>query len=96
MEMTITPTHELETKLRGIVRTEFEQLRTSLTGLPSINDDKPLKRADLADMFGISLVTVHDWMKKGIITGYKVNGRTYFKREEVSNAMKQIKIRRKV
>ena len=94
MEMTLIPTNELESKLRGIVRAEFQEILSSLSGISS--EEKPLKRDDLAEMFGVSLVTVHDWMKKGIITGYKMNGRTYFKRDEIAKSMKEIKIRKKL
>lgn len=42
-----------------------------------------LTRKETADFFKISLYTVHDWMKKGIIKPYKAGNRTYFKQSEL-------------
>jgi hypothetical protein len=92
MDITI---YGLEEKIRGIVRSEFECMRDSLNGLITQHDEKPIKRIDVAKMYDVSLVTVHAWMKQNILTPYKINGRTYFKKDEVIQAMKQIKQRKK-
>jgi len=42
-----------------------------------------LTRKETASFFSISLFTVHDWMKKGIIKPYKAGNRTYFKKSEL-------------
>ncbi len=42
-----------------------------------------LTRIETANLFSISLVCLHDWIKKGIIKPYKVGNKTYFKRSEV-------------
>lgn len=42
-----------------------------------------LTRKETAEFFGISLVTVHDWVKSGIITPYKMGNRTYFNRAQL-------------
>lgn len=42
-----------------------------------------LTRKETAQFFQISLFTVHDWMKKGIIKPYKAGNRTYFKKSEL-------------
>lgn len=39
-----------------------------------------LTRQEAADFFSISLVCLHDWMKKGIVTPLKCGNRTYFHR----------------
>lgn len=39
-----------------------------------------LTRQETADFFSISLVCLHDWMKKGIVTPLKCGNRTYFHR----------------
>lgn len=42
-----------------------------------------LTRIETANLFSISLVCLHDWVKKNILKPYKVGNKTYFKRSEV-------------
>lgn len=42
-----------------------------------------LSRKETAEFFGISLVCLHDWIKKGIVKHYKCGNRTYFNRAEL-------------
>jgi len=42
-----------------------------------------LTRKETAKFFDISLVCLHDWIKKGIVTHYKCGNRTYFNRAEL-------------
>jgi hypothetical protein len=46
-----------------------------------------LTRIETANLFSISLVCLHDWIKKGIIKPYKVGNKTYFKRSEVMEVL---------
>lgn len=60
------------------------------SGLPS---DQPqeeplLTRKEIAGIFRISLVTLHDWMKRGLPC-HKQRGRVYFLRSEVMAYVKQ-------
>jgi len=57
-------------------------------------NDRPMSRAELADFLGISTVTVTDWMKKGL--PYKrMNGRVYFIKKEVLEAMNSFNSRKR-
>ena len=67
--------------------------------ISKINDEdskneKPMSRTELADYLGISKVTVTDWMKKGL-PHRRMNGRVYFIREEVMEAMNTFNTRKK-
>lgn len=42
-----------------------------------------LTRKETAEFFGVSIVTIHNWVKEGIISSYKLGNRTYFKRSEL-------------
>lgn len=44
-------------------------------------------RREVAKLFKISLVTVHDWTKKGILQAYKIGNKVYYKRLEVEKAL---------
>jgi predicted DNA-binding transcriptional regulator AlpA len=47
-----------------------------------------LTRKEIAGIFRISLVTLHDWMKRGL-PSHKQRGRVYFLRSEVMAYVKQ-------
>tara|TARA_B110000879_G_C10747917_1_gene346705 strand:- start:253 stop:534 length:282 start_codon:yes stop_codon:yes gene_type:complete len=52
---------------------------TSNIDLMSINE--------VAELFKVSLPTVHSYVKKGILVKYKMGANTYFKREEVLSTL---------
>lgn len=69
---------------------EVEKLLS--TKLAAITTPEPetefITRQQVADIFGISLPTVHAWMNTGILTAYKVGNKTRFKKSEVLQAAK--------
>lgn len=52
------------------------------------NNKEFLTRKETADFFDVSLVCLHDWCKKGILTPYKVGNRTYFEYSELMRVLK--------
>ncbi|MHA4810461.1 helix-turn-helix domain-containing protein [Flavitalea flava] len=50
------------------------------------NPDAFITRQDVADLFKISLPTVHSWMNVGILTPYKIGNKTRFLLSEVKAA----------
>lgn len=57
---------------------------------PSSEKDSPkevMTRKETAELFSVSMVTIHDWVNSGIIKPYKVGNRTYFKRSELLSVM---------
>jgi hypothetical protein len=57
---------------------------------PSSEKDAPkeiMTRKETAELFSVSLVTLHDWCNSGIIKPYKVGNRTYFKRSQLISVM---------
>jgi hypothetical protein len=59
----------------------------------SVNEkgEELMNREQVAAILDISLVTLTEWMKKGL-PYHKPNGRVYFIRDEVMNYIKQEKI----
>jgi len=55
--------------------------------------DLLISRKEIAQYLGISLVTLTDWMKRGL-PFHKVNGRVYFQRSEVLEYVKSNKRRK--
>lgn len=76
-----TPT-ELVNLITDAVRQELQDINR-LIGNNTNEVKELLTRKETGDMFSVSLVTIHEWCKSGILKPYKVGNRTYFKREEV-------------
>lgn len=51
-------------------------------------EEQLLTRKEIAGVFRISLVTLHDWMKRGLPC-HKQRGRVYFLRSEVMEYVKK-------
>jgi predicted DNA-binding transcriptional regulator AlpA len=63
-----------------------EALAKSIPSQPS-GDEQLLCRKEIAGVLGISLVTLHDWMNRGLPC-HKQRGRVYFIRSEVMDYVK--------
>jgi len=67
-----------------------ESVKQSLPDFPiQKNSDQKeiLTRSETAHLFSISLVCLHDWIKKEILKPYKVGNKTYFKRSEIMEVL---------
>ena len=75
--------------IQDVVR---EEIKTALKSLQNSTmkkeEDKLLTKKEMSEELDISLVTLTDWMKKGL-PYLRLNKRIYFRREEVLNAMSQ-------
>ena len=75
----------------------FVSLQSQMQGLKKhLQPKQPTEyqsRKDVAEMLGVSLVTVSEWTKKGLLKSYKIGNRVYYKRNEVENSLTEIKHR---
>lgn len=51
--------------------------------------EKLLSREETADLLKISLPTLLDWRKKGIVKPYKLGKRVYYKRHEIMEKLER-------
>jgi hypothetical protein len=79
----VTP-QELATLIQESVKQSLPT--TPLHSIES-NQKEILTRSETANLFSISLVCLHDWVKKQILKPYKVGNKTYFKRSEVLDVL---------
>ena len=49
-----------------------------------------LTRKEIAKLLRVSLPTLHDWTKRGIIKGYRIEGKVYYKRSEIEESLTEI------
>lgn len=73
--------------IRDAVRAELQQ-HFKTGGSQPPGSEKLLSKQELAAELGVSLVTLTDWMKKGL-PYLRLHKRVYFKKSEVLNAMQQ-------
>jgi hypothetical protein len=82
----VTP-NELANLISESVKSQIQEL-INATNKEQLKDENDLlSRKETADFFKVSLVSIHSWMKDGIIKPYKVGNRTYFKKSELINVV---------
>jgi hypothetical protein len=82
INLIITRQEDLKSLLLECMEEHSKQKQVMVTTL----NEKPMSRAETAEFLDITTVTLNDWMKKGL-PYRKLNGRVYFKKEEVMDAM---------
>lgn len=79
----VTPT-ELVNLISESVKTQIQELSNYLKASTQKKDEKEfLTRKEVAELFKVSLVTIHEWCNTGVLKHYKVGNRTYFKYTEL-------------
>lgn len=82
-----TSPEQLQAAIIEGVRKELEELKKDF------QPKEPtayLSRREVKQLLGITLNTLNNWTKKGILTAYGIGGRVYYKRHEVENAVQPI------
>lgn len=85
--MSIINQEALSQCIRDAVRAELQEHFKTGNGPPSANE-RLLSKQELAAELGVSLVTLTDWMKKGL-PFLRLHKRVYFKKSEVLAVMQQ-------
>ena len=90
---------DLKSTIQCIVADEIKNALITLTdSLPKDKTPEYLTRRQTAEMLGISLPTLHSYVKKGFLTAHRVGEKTVrFRREDVEkalNAVEPMKYRR--
>ncbi len=82
----VTP-NELANLISESVKSQIQELVNASTKEQPKTENDLLSRKETATFFKVSLVSIHAWMKDGIIKPYKVGNRTYFKKSELLNVI---------
>lgn len=69
---------------------DLEEKINELNNKPQQTTEKLLTRFDVAELLGISLVTLHNWVKSDILKAYRIGNKVIFKEIEVLNALQSI------
>lgn len=81
-----------------VLAEKLDTLTNVLTGQtthePTASENNDLiTRRETAKILGVTLPTVIDWEKKGIITGYRIGNRIRYKHSEILEAVTNNKTR---
>lgn len=74
---------EFKELITETVKNQFEALSSQTKEIVSSEQKELLTRRETAQLFKVSLVTIHEWSNNGIIKPYKLGNRTYFKYSEL-------------
>lgn len=80
------PIDELATALSEKFRADLQKICISE---PKIQTEL-ITRKETAKILGVSLPTLNDWTKHGLIIGYRIATRVRYKKDEILNAATQI------
>lgn len=84
----LTTIPELQGLIEATVRKVFsENLVISHKPQPEIDY---ITRKDAAKILGVSLPTLNEWTKKGIITGYRISTRVRYNKDEILSSLNKV------
>ena len=72
--------------LRAVVRHELQQGRPP-GDAPNPADDAPLTVRESAQFLNVTVQTIHEHKRRGILKYHKLGARTYFKRADLLSAL---------
>ncbi len=92
MDNLILTTHTTE-QLTGLISQAVQEaIKNSITVSPNtVPSEKLLTRKETADKLKISLVTLNDWTKRGMIQSYLIGGRVLYKDSEIEGSLHKVR-----
>ncbi len=75
------------------IKNRLDEISQSQTPVKS-EEKEYLSRQDVANIFGVTLPTVHAWTKHGILKGKKIANKVYYLKSEVHEALADISNRK--
>lgn len=91
MNNLILTTHTIEELTELISQTVKEAIKNTLPFTSIPQSEKLLTRRETAEKLKISLVTLNDWSKRGIIQSYLIGGRVLYKDSEIEASLYKTK-----
>lgn len=86
---------ELKTDISDAVKKELQTFISSLQQTATPAQPQFLTRKQTAQKLGVSLPTLNEWTKTGLVQGYRIASRVRYKEDEIAAALIQIKTGRR-
>lgn len=78
------------TELKNIIsETVRDEMQKFCTPQPQ-PETEFITRNETAQILGVSLTTLNEWTKQGVVIGYRIGTRVRYKKGEILNAVNQI------
>ncbi|MEX2336365.1 MAG: helix-turn-helix domain-containing protein [Fulvivirga sp.] len=77
-------------ELAGIINHAVQEAIKSIPAPCHPPQEKLLTRKETADKLKISLVTLNDWSKRGLLKSYLIGGRVLYKDSELEASLHQV------
>lgn len=92
-EIIVTTTEQLKTVISEAIKTELDRQLQMFdpAQAPTDPNDEVLTRENAAAYQHITLPTLNTYTKSGKIKGYRLGGRVFYKRSELTDALKAIR-----
>lgn len=95
MVLTSVPTETLAHKIiegiKGYIDDKFSEFKTQQEINVNTEIGKLLTRKETAKLFGVSLVTLHEWVKTGKVKSFRIGKAVRFKEDDVMAALQEQK-----
>ncbi len=88
-------------QIQGITAKDLiQQIKNEVQNLlpkpqPKANTENLLTRKETAKLLGVSLVTLHNWTKNGIVKAYRIGNQVRYKESEILQSLNQIPTRKR-
>ena len=73
--------------VRAVVRHELHHAPAAFAGPPTAPADELLSVREAAELLGVTVQTVHEWKRRGLLRYHKLGSRSYLKRADVLAAL---------
>lgn len=80
--------NDLKDEIRSIFKEEFNNFHSSKE--LSKEEIEHITRKETAKILHISLPTLNNWTKQGLVNGYRIGSRVLYKKSEIFEALKKI------
>ena len=82
------PVEQLKAEVSETIKKELQSFLQSIQ--PQKEQAEFLSRKEAGQLLSVSLVTLNEWTKTGIVQGYRIASRVRYKRAEIETALKKM------
>jgi excisionase family DNA binding protein len=76
--------------IKKVLREVLEEKSNDFTKPVISEDQKYLSRKEVAKLLKISLTTLNDWSKQGIVQAYRIGNRVLYKKKEIEDSVSKV------
>lgn len=76
--------------IKKVLREVLEEKSNDFAKPVKSEDQEYLSRKEVAKLLKISLTTLNDWSKQGIIQAYRIGNRVLYKKKEIEDSVSKV------